>query len=246
MPDRLSAGAEAAAADPPADAASAVAPPHAPAAPDLRPTILLYDWDNTLVDGWAAITAALNTVFGAFAMPAWTVHDTKSRVRVALRESFPLMFGDRWEHARDLFYASFRDQHLDHLRPMPGAATALQAGVAWPQGVVSNKAGPYLRAEVGHLGWAGHFRTVVGAGDATADKPDPAPIRLALQQLGHPPDRSVWYLGDTALDMQTARAAGVTAVLIGDAGHDLGIAHAAPDIHFPSAHDLAAHLRALA
>ena len=51
--------------------------------------------------------------------------------------------------------------------------------------------------------------------------------------------QSVWYLGDTALDMQAARAAGVTAVLIGDAEHDLGIAHAAPDIHFPSAHDLA-------
>ena len=49
-----------------------------------------------------------------------------------------------------------------------------------------------------------------------------------------------------ALDMQTARAAGVTAVLIGDAGHDLGIAHAAPDIHFPTASDLAAHFRALA
>ena len=93
------------------------------------------------------------------------------------------MFGDRWEHARDLFYASFRDRHLDHLQPMPGAADALVAGAAWPQGVVSNKAGRYLRAEVAHLGWADHFRTVVGAGDAAADKPDPAPIHLALQQL---------------------------------------------------------------
>ncbi|MDB5401792.1 MAG: family hydrolase, partial [Rhodopila sp.] len=25
-----------------------------------RPSVLLYDWDNTLVDGWAGITAALN------------------------------------------------------------------------------------------------------------------------------------------------------------------------------------------
>jgi phosphoglycolate phosphatase len=214
-----------------------------PAAP---PTVLLYDWDNTLVDGWAAITAALNTVFAAFAMPGWTAEDTRSRVRVALRESFPLMFGDRWEHARDLFYASFRDQHLDHLRPIQGAAEALAAGAARPQGVVSNKAGRYLRAEVAHLGWAAHFGAVVGAGDAPADKPDPAPIHLALQQLGHAADLSVWYLGDTALDMQAARAAGVTAVLIGDAEHDRGIAHAAPDIHFPSAHDLAAHFRALA
>jgi phosphoglycolate phosphatase len=211
-----------------------------------RPAVLLYDWDNTLVDGWAGVTAALNVVFADFAMPFWTVEDTRARARLSLRETFPTMFGDRWEHARDLFYQAFRDQHLDHLRPMPGAAEALAAGAALPQGIVSNKAGHYLRAEVAHLGWAAHFRTVIGAGDASADKPDPAPIHLALQQLGLPADASVWYLGDTALDMQAARAACVTAVLIGDAGHDLGIAHAAPDIHFPSAHDLAAHFRALA
>jgi phosphoglycolate phosphatase len=211
-----------------------------------HPTVLLYDWDNTLVDGWAAVAAALNAVFADFNMPSWTSEDTRARARLSLRESFPPMFGDRWEHARDLFYASFRDQHLDHLRPMQGAADALAAGAPWPQGVVSNKVGNFLRAEVAHLGWTDHFRAVIGAGDATADKPDPAPIHLALQQLGFHADASVWYLGDTALDMQTARAAGVTAVLIGDAGHDLGIAHAAPDIHFPSAHDLATHLRALA
>ena len=67
---------------------------------------------------------------------------------------------------------------------MPGAADALAAGAAWPQGVVSNKAGRYLRAEVTHLGWAPHFGAVVGAGDASADKPDPAPILLALDRLG--------------------------------------------------------------
>jgi phosphoglycolate phosphatase len=209
------------------------------------PAVLLYDWDNTLVDGWAAITAALNATFAAFAMPAWTAADARERVRVALRESFPVMFGADWERARDIFYAAFAAQHLDHVTPMPGVADALAAGAAVPQGVVSNKAGDYLRAEVAHLGWAGHFGTVIGAGDASADKPDPAPILLALVQLGRTADRSVWYLGDTALDMRTARAAGVTAVLVGDASHDGGIDRAHPDIHFPNAFDLAARLREL-
>jgi len=210
-----------------------------------RPTVLLYDWDNTLVDGWAGITAALNAVFTEFGEPLWSIDDTRARARVSLRESFPLMFGDQWERARDLFYATLSEQHLHHVRPMPGAAEALAAGAAWPQGVVSNKTGRYLRAEVTHLGWADHFGPVIGAGDASADKPDPAPIHLALSQLGHSADASVWYLGDTALDMQAARAAGVTPVLIGDAAHDGGVAHAAPRIHLPSAHHLAARLRAL-
>ena len=212
----------------------------------LRPTVLLYDWDNTLVDGWAGITAALNAVFSAFAMPHWSAEDTRARVRVSLRESFPAMFGDRWTDARDIFYAALTDQHLEHVRPMPGAVEALVAGRVWPQGVVSNKTGSFLRAEVAHLGWGESFGAVIGAGDAAADKPDPAPIHLALNRLGASADRSVWYLGDTALDMQAAHAAGVTAVLIGDAAHDGGVDRAAPDLHFSSAHVLAARLGTLA
>jgi phosphoglycolate phosphatase len=213
---------------------------------DNRPSALLYDWDNTLVDGWAGITAALNAVFVTFGHPLWTVDDTRNRVRVSLKESFPVMFGDRWEHARDIFYATLTEQHLDHVSPMPGVPAVLQAGMAWPQGVVSNKAGAFLRREVAHLGWARYFGSVIGAGDATADKPDPAPIHMALEQIGCVADLSVWYLGDTALDMQTARAAGVTAALIGDASHDGGVERAAPHIHFSSAHDLIARLRDLA
>jgi phosphoglycolate phosphatase len=212
----------------------------------MPPAVLLYDWDNTLVDGWAGITAALNAVFGAFAMPAWSVADTRARVRVSLRDSFPLMFGAEWERARDIFYAALEEQHLRHVAPMPGAADALAAGAPWPQGVVSNKAGRYLRAEVSHLGWTPHFGAVIGAGDAIADKPDPAPILLALERLGRTAERSVWYLGDTALDMHAARAARVTAVLVGNAEHDGGIDRAHPDLHFLSAFDLAARLRVLA
>jgi phosphoglycolate phosphatase len=211
-----------------------------------RPSVLLYDWDNTLADGWAAITAALNATFAAFDKPLWSIEDARARVRVALRESFPVMFGAEWERARDIFYASFAEQHLDHVAPMPGAAEALAAGRPWPQGVVSNKAGRYLRQEVARLGWSDYFGSVIGAGDATADKPDPAPILLALAQLRRAPDRSVWYVGDTALDMQAARAAGVAAILVGDAAHDGGVARAAPHRHFTSAHHLAERLSALA
>jgi len=215
------------------------------AVPGPRPALLLYDWDNTLVDGWAAITGALNAALAAFDKPLWTVEDTRNRVRVALRESFPLMFGDRWEDARDIFYTAFQERHLDHVAPLPGVAEALAVGAAWPQGVVSNKAGPYLRREVAHLGWDSHFSAVIGAGDAAADKPDPAPILMALRQMGYRPGPEVWYIGDTALDMQAARAAGVTSVLIGDALHDGGVERAAAHIHVRSAYQLREWLTAL-
>ena len=210
------------------------------------PSVLIWDWDNTLVDAWGGVAAALNATFAAFGSPQWTIDDVRNRVRTSLRDSFPVMFGAEWTRARDIFYATLAEQHLAHVTPMPGAEQALLAGRNWPQAVVSNKTGRYLREEVAHLGWSPLFGTVVGAGDAQADKPDPAPIHLALTRLGHPPSRAVWYLGDTALDMQAARAAGVTAVLVGDAAHDGGVARASPDLHIPSAGELANQLRAFA
>jgi phosphoglycolate phosphatase len=155
------------------------------------------------------------------------------------------MFGDQWERARDIFYDTLTEQHLKHVTPMPGVPGVLAAGAPWPQGVVSNKAGAFLRREVAHLSWAHHFGPVIGAGDAVADKPDPAPLLMALQQLGRQAGPDVWYMGDTALDMQAARAAGLTAVLIGHAAHDGGVERAAPDIHFADAVSLASRLHEL-
>jgi phosphoglycolate phosphatase len=209
------------------------------------PRSILWDWDNTLVDGWLAIAAGLNAAFAAHGLPAWTLDEVKARVRRSLRESFPEIFGAAWEAARDVFYTAVRAHHLQVLQPMPGAIEAVlavaTAGI--PQGVISNKQGPLLRAEAAHLGWDGHFRILLGAGDAVADKPDPAPFRLALPALGEAAGPAVWYIGDTALDMQAARAAGCTAVLLGDAAHDGGVANAAPDLAFADGNALAAWLR---
>ena len=212
-----------------------------------HPVAILWDWDNTLVDGWAAIEAGLNAAFRAFGLPEWDRTQVLANVRKSLRESFPPLFGAEWERARDIFYAEVLARHLDVVAPMPGAAAALAAaGRVAPQGVVSNKQGPLLRAEAAHLGWAGHFGTLVGAGDAVRDKPDAAPLLMALEALGVPPSSKVWYIGDTALDMQAARAAGCRAVLLGDASHDGGISAAAPDACFADGHALESALLSLA
>jgi phosphoglycolate phosphatase len=211
------------------------------------PVCILWDWDNTLVDGWAAIQHGLNVTFRDFEMPEWDRAMVLGRVRGSLRDTFPGMFGAEWERARDIFYAAVRACHLDVLSPMPGAAAAIEAAAALaPQAVISNKQGPLLRAEAAHLGWGRHFAALVGAGDAAADKPDPAPFTLALGTCGVAPGPRVWYVGDTALDMHAARAAGCRAVLLGDAAHDGGVANAAPDAHYADGDALAAALASLA
>jgi phosphoglycolate phosphatase len=212
-----------------------------------QPSAIIWDWDNTLVDGWAAIAVGLNAAFAEFDLPPWTLEEVKARVRLSLRESFPELFGENWEAARDIFYQEVRARHLAVLKPMPGAEEALTAAAAIaPMGVNSNKQGRLLRAEAESLGWAPLFRGLVGAGDAIADKPHPAPMQLALDACGVPAGPAVWYIGDTALDMQAARNAGCTAVLLGDAAHDGGISNSMPDAVFASGHALAAYVRSLA
>jgi len=84
--------------------------------------------------------------------------------------------------------------------------------------VVSNKTGAVLRNEAAHLGWTPLFGTIVGAGDTHTDKPHRAPVELALQPAGIAPGRDVWFVGDTAIDMECALAAGCVPVLLGPDG----------------------------
>jgi phosphoglycolate phosphatase len=211
-----------------------------------QPLAVLWDWDNTLVDAWAGVQAGMNAALRTFAMPEWSVEEVRVRARLALREAFPPLFGAEWERARDIFYAEVRARHLELITPLPGIEAALAAAACWPQGVVSNKQGPILRAEADHLGWNHRFAAVIGAGDAEADKPAAAPVLLALSHLGIQPGPEVWFIGDTGVDMQAARAAGCMAVLLGDASHDGGVQALAPDAAFADGHALAEQFLGLA
>lgn len=215
-----------------------------------RPRSLLFDWDNTLVDTWEAIHAALNATFRAMAMPEWTLDQTRARVRRSAREAFPAWFGDRAGEAAELFYAEFERSHLERLRPTPGAGAMLAALAAegFDLAVVSNKQGRYLRREAAALGWTGYFRRLVGASDALRDKPAPEAVTLALEggPVAAANSESVWLIGDTDIDMLCAVDSGCLPVLLRpDPPGDGEFAGAAPHLHLPSCEALAATLAAL-
>lgn len=181
-----------------------------------RPRALIFDWDNTLIDSWECIRAATNATLVHMGHPEWTMEETRRRVAKSLRDSFPELFGGRWEEARDHFYATFRSIHLDHLNPLPCAEEMLREMAerdVW-LAVVSNKNGAFLRKEADRLGWARYFQRLVGATDAAEDKPSAVPVQMALEGSGIALDRQVWFIGDSPIDMQCAMNAGCTPILV--------------------------------
>lgn len=197
-----------------------------------RPHAILFDWDSTLVDNWAAIYEALNATLVAMGHEPWNRAEMRARVRESARNSFPRVFGERWHEAMRIFYDRFTANHLETLTARPGAAEML-AGLAAEDiylGVVSNKRGDLLRREAVHLNWAAYFARMVGAMDAAEDKPAVAAIELALAGSGIPRGPAVWFVGDAAIDVECARNAGCTAVLMGEAQREMaGITSPQPD-----------------
>ena len=181
-----------------------------------KPAVILFDWDNTLIDSWQIIHAALNETFMAMGKKPWGLEETKQRVHKSLRDSFPTLFGEEWHVAASVFYGSFEKLHIQSLKPMPYAPEMLaRAGqLVDVLGVVSNKTGKYLRKEVKHLGWDRHFIDVIGAGDADFDKPNAAPVNLFMQKNAIASNSVVWYVGDSDIDVETAENSGCIPILI--------------------------------
>jgi phosphoglycolate phosphatase len=182
-----------------------------------KPKAILFDWDNTLVDTWPCIGRATNVTREAMGLGPWTEAEMRANIAGSLRDTFPRIYGDRWEEAREIYHRAFAAIHLEMLRATAAAEDMLQAahGFGIYLGVVSNKTGRYLRLEADHLGWTGYFGRLVGAQDATRDKPAPEPIHLALDGSRITAGAEVWFVGDAPIDVECGRAAGCTTIAVG-------------------------------
>lgn len=181
------------------------------------PELIIFDWDDTLVDNYAAIHAAINAARAAFGQPAWTLAEARQHCRIALKEIFPVWFGAEWPKAQEIFYATFAAEHIAHLQPKPFATDLLAALAArcLPLAVNSNKQSGYLRAEIDHLGWGHYFAAVIGAGDVAKGKPAPDGINKIREVTGVTSPQ-VWFVGDNQVDCETALAGGCQPVIIGE------------------------------
>ena len=193
----------------------------------------LFDFDGTLADSFAAITASTNHVRRSFGLPDLA----ESAVREYVGYGLPNLMETLLPGCdTDVAVARYRAHHATvakaGTRLMPGVAETVPelARRGLRMAVCSNKMVSFTRELVEHLGLAPYFAAVLGPDDVGGRaKPDPAMLLEGLTRLRIPAADAV-YVGDMAIDVHSARAAGLPAWIVpGGAAGKESAADARPD-----------------
>jgi HAD superfamily hydrolase (TIGR01509 family) len=172
--------------------------------------VILFDWDGTLLDSFAADSAAYISMFAALGIPwgerEFALHYSPNWHRVYRAARLPRA---KWEIADRLWMRAYQRQNPALL---PGVrATLRKLRRHFRLGVVSSGSGWRVRKQLRAMDLRGYFGACVCGEDTLRRKPDPAALKLALKRLRASPEETI-YVGDAPEDIQMARRAGVRAI----------------------------------
>jgi phosphoglycolate phosphatase len=183
----------------------------------MLPRAALFDLDGTLLDSLHDIGEAMNHALALHGLPPHPLPDYRrfvgEGVRLLVARAVPTGREDV-QAAVLASYKSFYAEHLlKHTRPYPGVLDVLSrlAGEGVKLAVLSNKPDEATRQLVEALLPDVPFGAVYGERAGVPRKPDPTAALGIASELGVEPGDCA-FIGDTAVDMNTARAAGMYSV----------------------------------
>jgi len=117
------------------------------------------------------------------------------------------------KEALAIFLKHYNLEKLEETRPYPGVLEGLQllSDSKIPMAVLTNKPTQLSMDILEGLQLARFFRFLYGGDSFPTKKPDPSGVLSVLRELGVPPEESA-MVGDSDVDIQTARNAGMAAV----------------------------------
>ncbi len=176
------------------------------------PRAVIFDFDGTLADSYAGITASVNHVRALHMLPPLTEAEVRPHVG---RGPIHLLIHTVPAGDSEANLAAYKEHHpsimFSGTRLFPGVAETLgklNAG-GLRMAVCSNKLRDFTRQLVDSLGIGKVFDVIIGPEDAPHPKPAPDMLIEAMRRLGVTPAETL-YVGDMTVDIQTARGAGVT------------------------------------
>jgi phosphoglycolate phosphatase len=193
-----------------------------PAAEKRRFASVVFDFDYTLADSSLGVIECVNYAFLRMGLPACSPEAVRATIGISLVESYKGLAGDaggdRFDEFERLFVKRGDEVMLQGVRLLdpvrPATETLLAGGISL--GIVSSKYRRRIEAVLKRDRLAHAFAAVVGSDDVAAQKPDPSGLLAAIGKLGRAP-QDVLYVGDSTVDAEAARRAGVlfAAVLTG-------------------------------
>jgi phosphoglycolate phosphatase len=192
------------------------------------PSHVLFDLDGTLVDSAPDLTLAVDRMLmelgrepvGEQKVRAWVGNGTEMLIRRALAGSLDDSEADRLPQkirteALDLFMNLYTECNGERSMVYEGVVPFVQAlaRAGIKIGVVTNKLTAFTDQLLERANLAHWFEVRVCGDTLAVLKPDPAPLRHALEQLGGTVIQAM-MIGDSETDINTARAAGIPCVAV--------------------------------
>jgi len=183
---------------------------------------VLFDFDGTLADSYAAFTPRVNHVLQHYGRPTLSEDKVRALVGHGLENLMAnILPGVDPKAAAQLYREHHPTVMRSHTKLLPGVAHGLAAlkDSEIKLGVCSNKPAYFTRALLGMLEIDRFFDVVLGPEDVGAAKPDPAMVDRALERLGVSKDQAL-YVGDMEVDIETGRRAGIETWVMPTGSHD--------------------------
>jgi HAD superfamily hydrolase (TIGR01509 family) len=177
---------------------------------------VLFDFDGTLADSFAAITASTNHVRGTFGMSELPESMVRGFVGHGLEHLMRMLVPSADPAAA---VATYRAHHATIARAMtkllPGVAETIDGlrHRGYRLAICSNKTVWFTKDLTDHFFPTGTFDAILGPEDVPAPKPDPEMVLEGCRRLGVSENDAV-YVGDMAVDVETGHRAKVTTWLV--------------------------------
>lgn len=175
--------------------------------------LLIFDLDGTLIDSRLDLVHSVNATMHHLGRPSLAHELIESYVgngvAVLIQRALGADAGPtELQRAQDFFLSYYWQHMLDHTVLYPGVGEALKALRDRPMAVLTNKPVRFSEAILSGLGIAPYFRFVYGGNSFEKKKPDPIGVDTLLRDLSATPAEAM-MIGDSAVDIRTARNAGI-------------------------------------
>jgi phosphoglycolate phosphatase len=179
---------------------------------------LIFDLDGTLIDSEADLIDSTNAMLRELArpvLPAATISGFigHGAAKLVARAIAPDADQQQQTHALQVFLRHYEQHKLDQTRAYPGVPETLEKLFPLPMAVLTNKPTDISKSILHALKLSKYFPIIYGGDSFQTKKPDPFGARAILSEFAVAPTAAL-FIGDSEVDVQTARNAGMLAAAV--------------------------------